>query len=128
MEFSFSADRNQLFKAWRAIANLADLASKVNVTVQAELPDGVDKDKLEKWRAGTSARIGPHQIIWKQVTKQLAVARELWRPFLCKDFAQFLCFHVAACAHLLAEVPSKRSMKRLAECQRSVVGSVNPIK
>ena len=36
VELTFSADRNQLFNAWNAIANLADLAGEVTVTVKAE--------------------------------------------------------------------------------------------
>ena len=32
VEIAFSADRNQLFSAWNAVANLADLAGKVAVT------------------------------------------------------------------------------------------------
>jgi hypothetical protein len=47
VEISFSADRNQLFSAWNAIANLADLAGKVNVTVRAESAAGFDKGKLQ---------------------------------------------------------------------------------
>jgi len=47
VDLSFSADRNQLFSAWNAIANLADLAGKVNVTVHAESAEGFDKGKLQ---------------------------------------------------------------------------------
>jgi Protein of unknown function (DUF499) len=47
VEISFSADRNQLFSAWNAIANLADLAGKVSVTVQAESANGFDQNKLQ---------------------------------------------------------------------------------
>jgi hypothetical protein len=47
VEISFSADRNQLFSAWNAIANLADLAGKVKVTVRADAADGFDKNKLQ---------------------------------------------------------------------------------
>jgi hypothetical protein len=47
VEISFSADRNQLFAAWNAIANLADLAGKVTVTVRAESAGGFDKGKLQ---------------------------------------------------------------------------------
>jgi hypothetical protein len=46
LELSFTADRNQLFKAWNAVANLADLAGKVTVTVRAECAKGFDKSKL----------------------------------------------------------------------------------
>ena len=47
VEINFSADRNQLFSAWNAIANLADLAGKVNVTVRADSAEGFDKAKLQ---------------------------------------------------------------------------------
>jgi len=47
VEITFSADRNQLFSAWNAIANLADLAGKVNVTVRADSAEGFDKNKLQ---------------------------------------------------------------------------------
>jgi hypothetical protein len=46
VEINFSADRNQLFSAWNAIANLADLAGKVNVTVRADSAEGFDRSKL----------------------------------------------------------------------------------
>lgn len=47
VDLTFSADRNQLFAAWNAIANLADLAGKVTVTVKAEKEDGFDKGKIQ---------------------------------------------------------------------------------
>jgi hypothetical protein len=47
VEISFSADRNQLFTAWNAIANLADLAGKVNVTVRADSAEGFERSKLQ---------------------------------------------------------------------------------
>jgi hypothetical protein len=46
VEVSFTADRNHLFTAWNAVANLADLAGKVNVTVRADSAQGFDKNKL----------------------------------------------------------------------------------
>lgn len=46
VEINFSADRNQ-FSAWNAIANLADLAGKVNVTVRADSAEGFDRNKLQ---------------------------------------------------------------------------------
>ena len=46
-ELTFSADRNQLFTAWNAIANLADIAGQVTVTVKAQKADGLDKSKLQ---------------------------------------------------------------------------------
>jgi hypothetical protein len=47
IEITFSADRNQLFSAWNAIANLADLAGKVNVTVRADSVTGFEPGKLQ---------------------------------------------------------------------------------
>src|SRR5262249_11396735 len=47
IEICFSADRNQLFSAWNAIANLADLAGKVSLTVRADPAEGFDKGKLQ---------------------------------------------------------------------------------
>jgi hypothetical protein len=47
VELTFTADRNQLFTAWNAIANLADMAGKVKVTVHAESEKGFDKSKLQ---------------------------------------------------------------------------------
>jgi hypothetical protein len=47
VEIAFSADRNQLYTAWNALANLADLAGKVSVTVKAESANGFDKTKLQ---------------------------------------------------------------------------------
>jgi uncharacterized protein DUF499 len=47
VELTFTADRNQLFAAWNALANLADLAGKVSVTVRAESAEGFDKNKLQ---------------------------------------------------------------------------------
>ena len=47
VEINFSADRNQLFTAWNAIANLADLAGKVNVTVRADSAKGFERSKLQ---------------------------------------------------------------------------------
>ncbi len=47
VEITFSADRDALFTAWNAVANLADLAGKVNVTLRAESEKGFDKSKLQ---------------------------------------------------------------------------------
>jgi hypothetical protein len=47
VEFTFDADRIQLFTAWNAIANLADLAGSVRITVHAESEKGFDKGKLQ---------------------------------------------------------------------------------
>jgi hypothetical protein len=47
VDLSFQGDRNQLYTAWNAIANLADMAGKVYVTVHAEAKQGFDKNKLK---------------------------------------------------------------------------------
>jgi len=47
VDISFSADRNALFSAWNAMANLADMAGQVTVIVRAESSEGFDKSKLE---------------------------------------------------------------------------------
>jgi hypothetical protein len=47
VELSFSADRNQLFTAWNAVANLADLAGKISVTLRAQSENGFDPSKLQ---------------------------------------------------------------------------------
>lgn len=47
VELTFDADRNQLFTAWNAIANLADLLGKVKVTIRAESQNGFDEGKLQ---------------------------------------------------------------------------------
>jgi len=47
VEIQFSADRNKLFDAWNAVANLADLAGTVSVTIRAESNAGFDRSKLD---------------------------------------------------------------------------------
>jgi hypothetical protein len=47
VELAFTANRNQLYTAWSAMANLADMAGKVNVTVRAESNEGFDRGKLQ---------------------------------------------------------------------------------
>jgi len=47
VDISFSADAKQLYTAWNAIANLADMAGKVTVTVHAESAEGFDTGKLQ---------------------------------------------------------------------------------
>ena len=47
VDLSFSADRNQLFTAWNALANLADMGGKVTVSVHAASETGFDQSKLE---------------------------------------------------------------------------------
>jgi hypothetical protein len=44
--FEFTADRDKLFNAWNAIANLAEMAGTVSVTVRASSEKGFDKSKL----------------------------------------------------------------------------------
>jgi CRP-like cAMP-binding protein len=46
--FAFYADRNKLYSAWKALANLADLCGHIAVSVKGETPHGLDKSKLEK--------------------------------------------------------------------------------
>jgi hypothetical protein len=46
VELSFSADKDQIFKAWNAIANLAEYAGRVSVVIRAESQEGFDKSKL----------------------------------------------------------------------------------
>jgi hypothetical protein len=43
---SFTADRDQLYNAWHAVANLADMSGKVCVSISAESEEGFDKNKL----------------------------------------------------------------------------------
>jgi hypothetical protein len=47
VQFSFDADRNELYAAWQALANLADLCGKLTVSVKGEAPQNLDKSKLE---------------------------------------------------------------------------------
>ena len=46
VELTFSADSAKLYKAFSALANLADMAGQVTVTVKAESEAGFDKSKL----------------------------------------------------------------------------------
>ena len=45
--FSFVADRNALYAAWNAAANLADVAGEVSISARAKPKSGFDKSKLE---------------------------------------------------------------------------------
>jgi hypothetical protein len=47
VQVSFTANRDQLYTAWNAVANLADLAGKVEVSIRAESATGFDKSKLQ---------------------------------------------------------------------------------
>jgi hypothetical protein len=46
VQLNFTANRDQLYNAWTAIANLADMAGKVEVSIRAESEKGFDKSKL----------------------------------------------------------------------------------
>ena len=43
VRISFWADRQQLFAAWNGVANLADAAGTVHVTVEAHKEEGFDR-------------------------------------------------------------------------------------
>ena len=45
--FSFTADRDALFNAWNALANLADVAGEVSISAKAKPKSGYDKSTLE---------------------------------------------------------------------------------
>ena len=45
--FSFVSNRNDLYTAWNALANLADIASEVSITIRAKMKRDFDKSKLE---------------------------------------------------------------------------------
>ena len=47
IDLTLAADRNGMFAAWPALANLADMAGKITVTVRAESAAGLDKHILE---------------------------------------------------------------------------------
>lgn len=44
---SFTADQSNLYAAWNALANLADVAGPVSINVKATPPSGFDKARLE---------------------------------------------------------------------------------
>ena len=44
---SFTAGQNDLYAAWNALANLADVAGEVSINAKATPPEGYDKAKLE---------------------------------------------------------------------------------
>ena len=44
---SFTASESDLYAAWNALANLADVAGEVSIDTRAKLPEGYDKAKLE---------------------------------------------------------------------------------
>ncbi len=47
VQLSFTANRDQLYNAWSAVANLAEMAGKVEVSIRAESEKGFDKSKLQ---------------------------------------------------------------------------------
>jgi intracellular sulfur oxidation DsrE/DsrF family protein len=47
VSFEFSADRNQIYTAWNAIANLANQADTVKISVVATNEKGFDQSKLQ---------------------------------------------------------------------------------
>jgi hypothetical protein len=47
VQLQFTANRDELYAAWNAIANLADMAGKVEVSIRAESETGFDKGKLQ---------------------------------------------------------------------------------
>jgi hypothetical protein len=47
VQLELTLNRDQLYNAWEALANLADMAGTVTVTVKAESPTGFDKRKLQ---------------------------------------------------------------------------------
>ena len=44
---SFVAEQRELYSAWNALANLADVAGPVSISATAKAPDGYDKARLE---------------------------------------------------------------------------------
>jgi hypothetical protein len=47
VQLAFDTDRNKLYSAWQALANLADLCGHIAVSVKGEAPRGLDMSKLE---------------------------------------------------------------------------------
>jgi hypothetical protein len=47
VSLTFKGDRNQLFTAWNAIANLADMAGTITVSLHAESETGFDNTRLQ---------------------------------------------------------------------------------
>lgn len=47
VDLAFTADKDKIYNAWNAIANLVDMAGEVTVKVHAEKPSGFDKSKLQ---------------------------------------------------------------------------------
>jgi hypothetical protein len=47
VELTFTANRDNIYNAWNAVANLADMADSVTLSVKAEKQAGFDKSKLQ---------------------------------------------------------------------------------
>jgi len=47
VQLELTLNRDQLYNAWEALANLADMAGTVTVTVKADSPTGFDRRKLQ---------------------------------------------------------------------------------
>ena len=47
MAISFTSDRDKLFDAWRALANLADLTGRITISAKAASTDPLDRNRLE---------------------------------------------------------------------------------
>jgi Protein of unknown function (DUF499) len=47
VDLTFTADKDKIYNAWQAIANLAEMAGSVTVTVHAKKEAGFDKSKLQ---------------------------------------------------------------------------------
>jgi CRP-like cAMP-binding protein len=47
VQLAFDADRNKLYSAWQALANLADLCGHITVSVKGEAPQELDKSEVE---------------------------------------------------------------------------------
>jgi hypothetical protein len=50
------SDRNKLYAAWQALANLADLCGKLTVSVKGEAPQRLDKSKSKMGSTNRCAR------------------------------------------------------------------------
>jgi hypothetical protein len=56
VDLSFTADRNQRLNAWNALADLADMAGKVQVSVHAQAPPALTKANSRMVSSNPSAR------------------------------------------------------------------------
>ena len=53
---SFVADRNVLYAAWNAVANLADVAGEVSISARAKPEEWIRQEQVGEWRPGAAAR------------------------------------------------------------------------